>query len=331
MLFPILAILCGLILLIWSSDKFVDGASELARFYGVSPLIIGITIVGLGTSAPEMLISGFSSYEGNPHLAIGNALGSNIANIALILGATAIIIPLSIHSRILKLELPILLGATVFALFLLLDHRLAQLDGILLIATLLAIMTWLVRDAISQRGNETTKDALESEMEQEMTADKPPIGKTLLILIIGLIVLLISAKLLVWGAVRVAIELGVSDLVIGLTIVAIGTSLPELAASITSAKRNEPDIAIGNVIGSNLFNMLGVLAIPALMAPSMIPEEVLSRDYPVMLGLTIILFFLAFGLGNKQPGIGRISGALLLSGFIGYQIILFISGSGATA
>lgn len=330
MLFPILAILCGFLLLVWSSDKFVDGASELARFFGVPPLIIGITIVGLGTSAPEMLISGFAAFEGNPHLAIGNAIGSNIANIALILGVTAMIIPLSIHSRILKLELPILLGATVFALFLLMDNRLGRLDGVLLITTLLAIMTWLVRDAMVMRDKQKTKDALESEMEQEMSKEKPVLGKTLLILIIGLIVLLASAKLLVWGAVRIATELGVSDLVIGLTIIAIGTSLPELAASITSAKRNEPDIAIGNVIGSNLFNMLGVLSIPALIAPSQIPTAILSRDYPVMLGLTIILFFLAFGLRSRQPGIGRIAGALLLIGFISYQVILFFSETGAT-
>ncbi len=330
MLFPILAILCGFLLLIWSSDKFVDGASELARFFGVPPLIIGITIVGLGTSAPEMLISGFASVDGNPHLAIGNAIGSNIANIALILGVTAMIIPLAIHSRLLKLELPILLGATVFALFLLLDNRLGRLDGVILIATLFAILTWLVRDALVMRDKQTPKDALEIEMEQEMSKEKPMLGKTILILMIGLIVLLASAKLLVWGAVRIAIELGVSDLVIGLTIVAIGTSLPELAASITSVKRNEPDIAIGNVIGSNLFNMLGVLAIPALIAPSQIPAEILSRDYPVMLGLTIILFFLAFGMRNKQPGIGRVAGILLFTGFVGYQVMLFFSESGAS-
>jgi len=328
MLLPILAILAGFVLLIWSSDKFVDGASGIARHFGISPLIIGLTIVGFGTSAPEMLISGIAAWQGNPHLAVGNAIGSNIANIALILGTTALVIPLAMHSRLLKLELPILLGATLFTLLLLLDGNLNRLDGILLVATLLGVMTWLVRDALGAR----QKDALATEFEHELeeASKTQTLNKSILLFIAGLIVLLLSARLLVWGAVEIATAFGISDLIIGLTIVAIGTSLPELAASIASARKDEPDIAIGNVIGSNLFNMLGVLAIPGLISPGALPSDVISRDYPVMLALTIALFFLAFRFRSDEPKIGRVAGALLLAAFIGYEIMLFLSATGNT-
>jgi len=326
MLLPTLATLAGFALLIWSSDKFVDGASGIAQHLGVSPLIIGLTIVGFGTSAPEMLISGIAAWQGNPHLAVGNAIGSNIANIALILGTTALVIPLAMHSRLLKMELPILLGATLFTLLLLLDGNLNRLDGVLLVATLLGVMTWLVRDALTTR----KKDALATEFEHELgeKSKGEKLNKSILLFIIGLVVLLLSARLLVWGAVEIATAFGISDLVIGLTIVAIGTSLPELAASIASVRKDESDIAIGNVIGSNLFNMLAVLAIPGLIRPGALPDDVISRDFPVMLALTIALFFLAFRFRSVEPRIGRVAGALLLAAFIGYEIMLFVSTTG---
>ena len=318
MLLPIVAILTGLALLVWSSDRFVDGSSAIAFNLGVSPLVIGLTVVGFGTSAPEMLVAVFAASEGNPGLAIGNAIGSNIANIALILGITALIMPMAIHSRIIRLELPILIGITIFALMLLLDNHLSALDGALLLVTLLVILTWLVRDAMGTK----KRDVLAAEMYDEIP-QRMELKTAIIWFVVGLIVLLGSARLLVWGAVSIAQTMGISDLVIGLTIVAIGTSLPELAASITSTLRNEPDLAIGNVIGSNMFNLLAVLAIPGLISPTALPDQVLTRDYPIMLGLTIALFVMAFRFRSDQRRINRVEGGLLLTAFIGYQCLLF--------
>jgi cation:H+ antiporter len=318
MLLPIAAILAGLALLVWSSDRFVEGSSALAFNLGVSPLVIGLTIVGFGTSAPEMLVAIFAATEGNPSLAIGNAIGSNIANIALILGVTALIMPMVVHSRILRLEIPVLVGISIFALLLLIDNYLSTLDGALLLVTLLAILTWLVRDAIGSK----KRDVLATEMYDEVP-QRMALKTALFWFTVGLIVLLASARLLVWGAVAIAQTMGVSDLVIGLTIVAIGTSLPELAASITSTLRNEPDLAIGNVIGSNMFNLLAVLAIPGLISPTTLPAQVLTRDYPVMLGLTVALFVMAFHFRSDRRRINRLEGGLLLTAFLGYQGLLF--------
>jgi len=318
MLLPIAAILAGLALLVWSSDRFVEGSSALAFNLGVSPLIIGLTVVGFGTSAPEMLVAIFAAVEGNPSLAIGNAIGSNIANIALILGVTALIMPMVVHSRILRLEIPVLVGVSIFALLLLIDNHLSALDGALLLVTLLTILTWLVRDAIGSK----KRDVLAAEMYDEVP-QRMALKTALFWFAVGLIVLLASARLLVWGAVAIAQTMGISDLVIGLTIVAIGTSLPELAASITSTLRNEPDLAIGNVIGSNMFNLLAVLAIPGLISPTALPAQVLTRDYPVMLGLTVALFVMAFHFSNDRRRINRVEGGLLLTAFLGYQGLLF--------
>jgi cation:H+ antiporter len=318
MLLPIAAILAGLALLVWSSDRFVEGSSALAFNLGVSPLVIGLTVVGFGTSAPEMLVAIFAAVEGNPSLAIGNAIGSNIANIALILGVTALIMPMVVHSRILRLEIPILVGVSIFALLLLIDNHLSALDGALLLVTLLTILTWLVRDAIGSK----KRDVLAAEMYDEVP-QRMALKAALFWFAVGLIVLLASARLLVWGAVAIAQTMGISDLVIGMSIVAIGTSLPELAASITSTLRNEPDLAIGNVIGSNMFNLLAVLAIPGLISPTALPAQVLTRDYPVMLGLTVALFVMAFHFRNDRRRINRVEGGLLLTAFLGYQGLLF--------
>ena len=318
MLLPIIAIIVGLALLVWSSDRFVEGSSALAFNLGVSPLVIGLTIVGFGTSAPEMLVAVFAATEGNSGLAIGNAIGSNIANIALILGITALVMPMVVHSRIVRLELPVLVGISVFVLILLGNGYLSALDGALMLVTLFAILTWLVRDAISTKKNDVMATEMYSEVPQRME-----LKAALFWFSVGLIVLLASARLLVWGAVSIAETMGVSDLVIGLTIVAIGTSLPELAASITSTLRNEPDLAIGNIIGSNVFNLLAVLAIPGIISPTALPAMVLSRDYPLMLGLTIALFVMAFSFRSGRRRINRLEGGLLLSVFLAYQFLLF--------
>jgi cation:H+ antiporter len=319
MLIDCAAIIAGFIMLIWSADRFIVGAAATARNFDVPPLIIGLTIVGFGTSAPEMMVAGFASYSGSPAMAIGNALGSNITNITLVLGVAALITPLDVHSRIIKKELPILLFATLMALALMRDLNLSQLDGFVLLSLLLLLMWWITRAGLRS----TSSDALTKEYIEELPG-KMPTSQALFWLITGLILLTASSKVLVWGAVNIAMEFGVSELIIGLTIIAIGTSLPELAASITGALKNEHDIAIGNVVGSNLFNTLGVLAIPALISPGELQKDILFRDIPIVLVLTIVLFVMAYGFrGNGR--INRFEGGLLLGAFIAYQILLFFS------
>ena len=319
-----LALVAGFVFLVWGADRFVAGAAATARNLGVSPLIIGLTIVGFGTSAPEMLVSAVAAWQGNPGLAVGNAIGSNITNIALILGLTAVIVPLATNSRLLRRELPLLMVTMLGGLLLLVDGELSRLDGVLLLTGLLALVIWMVRTALAERNGDG--DALATEFSEEMPQEMST-PRALFWLGVGLLVLLISSRLLVWGAVGIAELLGVSDLVIGLTIVALGTSLPELAASILSALKGEPDIAIGNVIGSNLFNLLAVLGIPGLIHPLGIGDDVLFRDYPVMLGLTLALFVMAYGI--RGPGrINRVEGSLLLACYLGYQTLLYFSTRG---
>jgi len=319
MILNFIAIIAGFILLIWSADHFIIGAAATARNFDVPPLIIGLTIVGFGTSAPEMMVAGFAAYDGSPAMAIGNALGSNITNITLVLGVAALITPLDVHSRIIKKELPILLFATLLALALVRDLTLTQLDGAVLLSMLFLLMWWITRQGLKN----DREDALTEEFIEELPGEMST-SHALFWLIAGLILLTISSKVLVWGAVEVATAFGVSELIIGLTIIAIGTSLPEMAASITGALKNEHDIAIGNVVGSNLFNTLGVLAIPGLIAPGALPEDALYRDIPVVLVLTILLFIMAYGF-RGQGRINRIEGGILLSAFIAYQMLLFFS------
>ena len=324
MLLSLLAVALGFVLLIWSADRFVLGAAGLARNLGVAPMIIGLTIVGFGTSAPELLVSTFAAWQGNTGLAIGNAVGSNITNIALILGVTALLSPLNVRSQTLRRELPLLTLISLGGLALLYDGTLSRWDGVLLLTGLLVLMAWLVKTGLSDR---RTEDPLGAEFDAEIPAGLPT-RRAVLWLVVGMVVLLGSSRMLVWGAVNIAQTLGVSDLVIGLTIVAIGTSLPELATSVMSALKKEADIAIGNVIGSNMFNLLGVLALPGLIHPTGLPHEVLSRDYPVMLGLTVLLFAMAYGF--RGPGrINRLEGLALLACFAGYQGLLFYSVAGA--
>ena len=316
----LLAIAGGFILLTWSADRFVVGASAMAYNLKVSPLIIGLTIVGLGTSAPEMLVSAFASWQGNSGLAVGNALGSNIINTGLILGITAMIIPLNVHSSILKRELPILLLVMVVALLLLMDGTLGRLDGALLLTGMAVMLIWMIRLG---RTSQTSEDPMSAEFADEIPTTLS-MGRAVFWLVVGGLVLLGSSRLLVWGAVSIAEEMGVSDLVIGLTIVALGTSMPELAATVMSAIKNEHDIALGNVIGSNIFNLLVVLGLPGLINPATIDTEVLARDYPVMIGLTVALFVMAYGI--RGPGrINRIEGTLLVLAFCAYQTLLYFN------
>lgn len=327
MLMSWLAVLGGFILLVWSAERFVHGAAGLAGNLGVSPLIIGMTIMGFGTSAPEMLVSGMAASNGNPAMGVGNALGSNIANIALVLGATALIMPLTVDSRILRREYPMLFAVTLLAGGLMLDGELGTLDGSILMTSTVLVVLWMIwmskRPSPATAGSPPITDPLVTELESEIPTDMTT-GWAIFWALAGLVVLVLSSKLLVWGAVNIARDLGVSDLLIGLTIIAIGTSLPELAASVMSALKGEDDMAVGNILGSNMFNLLAVLALPGLIAPSVLEPEVLQRDFPVVVALTIGLFLIAYGF--KGPGrINRLEGGLLLTAFFAYMAWLGFS------
>ncbi|NIP71547.1 MAG: calcium/sodium antiporter [Gammaproteobacteria bacterium] len=310
------AVVAGIALLVWGADRFVVGAAATAGNLGISPLIIGLTIVGFGTSAPEIVVSIVAAWSGNTALAIGNALGSNIANIALILGATALIAPLIVRSDTLRREFPVLLATMLVALILIVDGTLGRSDGVVLLLGMVVMLYWVA--SLGLRGR---ADPIVAEFTAEMPPEMPT-WRALLWLGLGLALLLASSRALVWGAVHIALALGVSELVIGLTIVALGTSLPELATSIMSALKGEHDIAIGNVIGSNMFNLLVVLGLPGLIRPGPVPSAVLERDFPVMIGVTLALFALAYGF--RQPGhISRPAGAVLLLAFTAYQTLLY--------
>ena len=313
MLVSVALIFVGFALLIWSADRFVMGAAALARNLGVPPLLIGLTIVGFGTSAPEILVSGMASLQGNPGLAIGNALGSNIANIGLILGITAIVVPLTVNSDVLRKEYPLLLVVSMISYVLLMDGELGRVDGTILMLGLFLSMFIVVK--IGQQRQQS--DVLAQEFTDEIPADMST-GQSVMWFCIGLVLLLIGSRLLVTGAVDIAEAFGVSDLVIGLTIVAVGTSLPELATSITSALKGEHELAVGNILGSNLYNLLAVLSIPGLVSPGPVAEEVLTRDMPVMLGLTLALFLMGTGRHGKGS-ITRLAGTTLLLAFVAYQ------------
>jgi cation:H+ antiporter len=318
LLVSILAIAAGFILLVWGADRFVHGAAATARNLGVSTLVIGLTIVGFGTSAPELLVSAMAALSNNSGLAVGNAIGSNITNVGLVIGVTAIISPLVVNSSTLRREFPLLFAVMLLTLALLFDQRLSRVDGFILLGGLVFLVIWLVRLGLSGKRPEP----MTQEFDQEIPKMSLPMA--LLWTALGFAILLVSSRMLVYGAVNIAHMLGVSDLVIGLTIVAIGTSLPELAASVMSALKNEPDIALGNVIGSNMFNLLGVLGIPGAISPITIDPEVLTRDYSFMIGLTLAMFFFAYGF--KKPGqINRLEGGILLAIYVTYMVVLYFS------
>ena len=320
MLTFVTAIVVGLFLLIWSADRFIDGASSIARIMGISPLIVGMVIIGLGTSAPEMLVSGTAALQGNPGLGIGNAIGSNITNITLVLGLTSIFYVLPVHSRLLKQEMPLVLTSAVLAWWLMADGYFSRFDSIVLIICMIALLIWMM---ITAKKDQHFHDPLIDETIDELP-DKMPLTHSIVWTIIGLLLLLISSKLLVWGASNIASQMGISDLIIGLTIVAIGTSLPELAATISSARKGETDLAVGNIVGSNLFNTLAVLAIPALIQPLKIPEGVLDRDIIVMLVLTVVLLVFSYGILKRgRYKITRANGVILLLAFIAYEALLY--------
>ncbi|GAB3314833.1 sodium:calcium antiporter [Haliea atlantica] len=316
MLLPAIAVLIGLVVLIWSADRFVEGAADTAAILGVPPLLIGMVIIGFGTSAPELVVSALASSEGNPGIALGNAYGSNISNIALILGTTAVIAPIVVQSQIVRRELPVLIGATLIAVWQLADGAITRLEGIILLVVFAGIMGLAIWHGLRQ-----PDDVLAQEVTAEMSTHQNKLGPALFWLLLGLLLLIASSRALVWGSVEIAQGLGVSDLIIGLTIVAIGTSLPELASSIAACRKGENDIALGNVIGSNLFNTLAVVGIAGTIHPMTVEPEVLTRDAAVMGALTLLIL----GLSYRREGhgqIGRLAGVFLLACFLGYNAYL---------
>lgn len=313
MALPIIAIVTGLVLLVWSADRFVDGAAATAKHFGMPTLLIGMLIVGFGTSAPEIVVSVLASIQGNGGIAIGNAFGSNIANIALILGITAALAPVVVESKILKLELPILAVVTLLGTGVVLDGKVEVWEGIVLLVGFAMFLGWSVRT-----GMKSKKDALEAEVEQELEEHAMPLKKGIIWLLVGLVVMVVSSRALVWGAVEVATSFGVSDLIIGLTIVAIGTSLPELASSLAAVRKGEHDLALGNVIGSNMFNTLAVVGLAGTINPMDVGREAFWRDGMVMIGLTVALFVFGYGFRGRQGRINRWEGGILVSVFVVY-------------
>ena len=305
----------GFVALIWSADKFLSGAAATATNMGVSKMMIGLTVVSVGTSAPEIVVATMAALDGTSLLAVGNAIGSNIANIGLVLGITAIITPLPFSRNVRRKELPWLLGATFLAVILMFDRHLGFVDGLILLLGLAYILWQLV---VSQSDPEYSTDAIADELDElpEMTNKQ-----SIFWLAIGLIVLLASAQVLVYAATNIASTLGVSDMIIGLTIVAVGTSLPELAATVGSALKGQPDIAIGNVVGSNILNILAVLAVPGLINATDMNYTALWRDSGLMLALTLMLALFAYGI-NSRAVITRFEGAVMLMAWMGYNLLL---------
>lgn len=310
----IISLVLGFILLIWSADEFTNNGAKIANIFKVSPLIIGLLIFGFGTSAPEMLVSGLAAYEGHPQMSIGNAFGSNIFNIALVLGITAIILPISVKQDILKKEWLYLMLCTLIAGILIWDGHLGTIDGLILLGLLSLFLTYTFVESKKSEHSEFDDLAIEITHAQK--------SKTWLMLLVSFIVLLVSAKMVVWGGSNLATSFGVSDLLIGLTVVALGTSLPELAVSISSALKKQHEMVVGNIIGSNLFNTVGVLAIPSLIVPFKVPIEAINRDYPFMIALTILLFVFSYRF-KKEGVISRLEGLLLLVVLTLYLYLLF--------
>jgi len=313
-----LAVAFGLLLLVWSADRFVGGSASTARYFGMPPLLIGMVIVGFGTSMPEMMVSALAAFQGNPGIALGNEYGSNITNIALILGVTALIKPIMVHSHVLRKELPILTAVTALAAWQLRDGEISRFDAIVLLGVFAGLMGWTIWQGLQKK-----QDSFANEIKEEIDIHTILIHKEIFWLITGLVFLIFSSRILVWGAVEIAHTLGVSDLIIGLTIVAVGTSLPELASSVIAIRKGEHDIALGNVLGSNLFNTLAVVGIAGAIRPMAAGPEVFNRDMFAMAGLTLSLFVIGYGF--RKPGrINRFEGAALLFCYVFYTACLII-------
>ena len=310
--------LVGFVTLVWSADRFLNGAAATARTLGMSPLMIGLTIVSLGTSAPEIVVALAAAWNDTTLLAIGNAIGSNTANIGLVLGVAALIAPLPFARSVLTSELPWLMVATAAAFVVLSNLHLGRIEGLALFALLGILLYRLVRE----HRNNRMPDELVPDLEEISSLEALSRTQALFWLITGLVVLVLAAELLVWASVTIALELGISELIIGLTVIAIGTSLPELAATVGAVLKGHTDIAIGNVVGSNILNILAVMAIGPIVNPVTIGAAVLWRDFGTMLALTLLLLLFAYG-RDRRPVITRFEGGVLLLAWIGYNVLLY--------
>ncbi|MEO0424801.1 MAG: calcium/sodium antiporter [Pseudomonadota bacterium] len=314
------AVITGFVTLIWGADRFVLGAAAFARNLGVSTMLIGLTIVGFGTSAPEVLVGAMASLQGNAGLAVGNAIGSNIANIALVLGATALVAPLAVSSQTVRQEIPILLLITLATLGLLLNGELSRLDGAIMLTGLAVLLGWMVHLGMSH----TPEDNLLADYDAEIRSDLS-LNASVAWTAVGLLVLLTGAQALVWGGSGLAEAIGVSDTVIGVTVVAIGTSLPELAVSVAGARKREHDLVLGNIMGSNMFNLLAVLGIASAITPIDLDPTILAFHFPSMVVLTLALFAMSYDLRGGPGRINRIEGAMLLTAFASYHYMVYRS------
>ena len=312
----VIAILIGLAILVWSADVFIDGATALAKKFSVPSFLIGVLILGIGTSAPEMVVSVLAALEGSPELALGNAYGSNIINIALVLGATVLISPIIIRKGIVKRDLPLLLLITIIAAWQLRDGVLSQADSIVLLLLLIAVLGLQIVLSIREGYHEHEEDVVIENADPEDV--ELSIARGLGSLLLGMLMLVLSSRAIVWGAVELATLWGLSELIIGLTIVAVGTSLPELVSSLSAARKGEHDMALGNIIGSNIFNTLGVVGLAALIAPIAANPVILSRDVMAMGLLTVLLVALCVFAFITKRQFGRTSGATLVLFFLGY-------------
>ena len=309
----ILLVVAGLALLIWGADRFVHGAAAGARNLGVTPLLVGLTVVALATSAPEILVSVVAALDGEPGLAIGNAIGSNIVNVGLVLGMTAMIRPIKLESATLRREMPALLAVSLLTVSLFLDTFLSRIDGLVMLTGLVIVMVWLARLGMRSAANDPIKIDYEAEIPSDVSMTMAIVWLT-----VGLAILLVGAKILVYGAVGIAEELGVSEVVIGVTIVAFGTSLPELAVSLASALKGEYGLAIGNIVGSNIFNLLAVIGVAATIQPAALAPSVLSLHIFVMVAFTLVLFAMTYDYDGKGQ-LSRLEGAALLAAYIAYD------------
>lgn len=319
LLIAIIFVTVGLVLLIWSADRFVFGASSIARNSGISPMVIGLTIVAMGSSTAELLVSATAAFQGRLDTSIGNAIGSNITNILLVIGLAALLKPIAVSSLTLKRELPLLLLFTLLACYLISDHNLTRAEGLILLAAFIGFVCLLV--FIVRRAS--ADDPLLMDIQTELPTAASNSHATLWI-IIGVVLLLASSQLLIHGAITIARYAGLSDLVIGLTIIAIGTSLPELATTVVGIIKGEHDLALGNIIGSNIFNVLAVLGVTALIAPGALDINAASRDSYIMIAATLAILLMAYRFGQRQQRINRLGGFILLSAFLGYQYLLFV-------
>ena len=307
------ALVAGFLLLMWSADQLVNSASQLGQRFNIPAYIIGFLVLGFGTSAPELLVSGLSAWQGNPGLAIGNALGSNITNILLVLGVTLCVSPLYLYKNALLRDFVILIAATALFSVLIFDQQLQFFDGLILLIIMVAILYYMAR---SELEDQASKKSTLSSSEKNMTV-------LLAGLLISLAVLLLSSKLVVWSSIAVAKFLGISDLIVGLTIVAIGTSLPELATCLASALKNRNELILGNIVGSNIFNTLGVVGTAGVITAYSVPREIYTRDLPIMLGATAVLFLsvLTFQHIKKIP---RGLSILFISSYIVYIFLIYL-------